>query len=338
MTPSLPDASEQRRQAGLAPRLLRRLPPPSARRPAPPPDPSPSPIPQPLTSPSSASLASTANSSRRAIPLPLPAPPPPPSASAAQPSSLSFCRSERTLRQFPRSVFDGPFTGDEHPPGMSTPISSLPAAQKLYLYSDPVVLYWISSTEYDFPVNLSFSSTVSASYLAEMVMELINANPVVHEKKERRVRQAPETIDENAAEPIDQLEIFDILTIWLWSLTFPHHIRDIKDPEHPYSLEQLNVVTEDSIELNDESNHVRVTFTPTVEHCSMATIIGLCIRVKLVRSLPPRYKVDIRVAPGSHATEAAVNKQLNDKERVAAALENPNLLGMVEECLSPTFD
>jgi len=34
----------------------------------------------------------------------------------------------------------------------------------------------------------------------------------------------------------------------------------------------------------------------------------------------------------------AVNKQLNDKERVVAALENPNLLDMVEECLSPTFD
>ncbi|KAG2568441.1 protein AE7-like [Panicum virgatum] len=158
-----------------------------------------------------------------------------------------------------------------------------------------------------------------------MVLGLINANPVIHEKKERRVRQAPETTDENAVEPIDQLEIFD-------------HIRDIKDPEHPYSLEQLNVVTEDSVELNDERNYVRVTFTPTVEHCSMATVIGLCIRVKLIRSLPPRYKVDIRVAPGSHSTEAAVNKQLNDKERVAAALENPNLLDMVEECLLPTFD
>jgi hypothetical protein len=44
-----------------------------------------------------------------------------------------------------------------------------------------------------------------------MVTGLINANPVIHEKKERRVRQAPETTDENTAEPIDQLEIFDIL-------------------------------------------------------------------------------------------------------------------------------
>ncbi|KAF5735020.1 MIP family protein [Tripterygium wilfordii] len=82
---------------------------------------------------------------------------------------------------------------------------------------------------------------------------------------------------------------------------------------------------------------VMVTFTPTVEHCSMATIIGLCLRVKLTRSLPSRYKVDIRVAPGTHATEAAVNKQLNDKERVAAALENPNLVDMVDECLAPSY-
>lgn len=29
----------------------------------------------------------------------------------------------------------------------------------------------------------------------------------------------------------------------------------------------------------------------------------------------------------------AVNKQLNDKERVAAALENPNLRQLVDECL-----
>ncbi|XP_072963317.1 protein AE7 [Typha angustifolia] len=158
-----------------------------------------------------------------------------------------------------------------------------------------------------------------------MVVGLINANPVVYEKKERRVRSVQTVTDEYAEELIDQLEIFD-------------HIRDIKDPEHPYSLEELKVVTEDSVELNNKQNHVRVIFTPTVEHCSMATVIGLCIRVKLLRSLPSRYKVDIKVAPGTHATEAAVNKQLNDKERVAAALENPNLLEMVEECLSPTFD
>ncbi|TYI73595.1 hypothetical protein E1A91_D07G139800v1 [Gossypium mustelinum] len=157
-----------------------------------------------------------------------------------------------------------------------------------------------------------------------MVSGLINANPIVYEKKERRVRNEAAVPDEYAVEPIDQLEIFD-------------HIRDIKDPEHPYSLEELKVITEDAIEVDNERSYVRVTFTPTVEHCSMATVIGLCLRVKLMRSLPSRYKMDIRVAPGTHATEAAVNKQLNDKERVAAALENPNLLDMVDECLAPSY-
>lgn len=45
-------------------------------------------------------------------------------------------------------------------------------------------------------------------------------------------------------------------------------------------------------------------------------------------------QVDIFVTPGTHSTEAAVNKQLNDKERVAAALENPNLLAMVNKSLA----
>ncbi|XP_061343055.1 protein AE7-like isoform X6 [Gastrolobium bilobum] len=155
-----------------------------------------------------------------------------------------------------------------------------------------------------------------------MVSGLINANPIIYEKKERRARTATSLPDDDyAVEPIDLL----------------NHLRDIKDPEHPYSLEELKVITEEAIEVNDQNSYVRVTFTPTVEHCSMATIIGLCLRVKLMRSLPSRYKVDIRVAPGSHATEAAVNKQLNDKERVAAALENPNLVDMVDECLAPSY-
>ena len=39
---------------------------------------------------------------------------------------------------------------------------------------------------------------------------------------------------------------------------------------------------------------------------------------------------------GSHSTEEAVNKQLMDKERVLAALENPNLANLVDKCLLPT--
>ena len=42
----------------------------------------------------------------------------------------------------------------------------------------------------------------------------------------------------------------------------------------------------------------------------------------------------VQITEGGHASEDQVNKQLNDKERVAAALENSHLFKMVEQCLS----
>ena len=65
----------------------------------------------------------------------------------------------------------------------------------------------------------------------------------------------------------------------------------------------------------------------------MATLIGLCLRVKLLRSLPSRFKVKVSIEPGTHASETAVNRQLDDKERVRAALENEHLRGVVDRCI-----
>ncbi|SCZ96246.1 BZ3500_MvSof-1268-A1-R1_Chr8-2g10067 [Microbotryum saponariae] len=123
-------------------------------------------------------------------------------------------------------------------------------------------------------------------------------------------------------EAIDSDEIFDL-------------IRSITDPEHPLTLEQLAVVSAPQIHVTDGARpSVHVEFTPTIPHCSMATLIGLSLRVRLLRSLPERFKVDIKVKEGSHQSENAVNKQLNDKERVAAALENSHLVSVVQQCLS----
>jgi metal-sulfur cluster biosynthetic enzyme len=135
-------------------------------------------------------------------------------------------------------------------------------------------------------------------------------------------------------------------------------IRDINDPEHPLTLEQLNVVEEENISVSDgkhrnksvqvdtDRRRVHVCFTPTIPHCSMSTLIGLSIRTRLDRTLPQQYKctvcysycacmrhVQVRITPGSHNTEDAINKQLADKERVCAALENPYLLDVVNKCL-----
>lgn len=47
--------------------------------------------------------------------------------------------------------------------------------------------------------------------------------------------------------------------------------------------------------------------------------------------------MSVKISPGAHASEEAVNKQLADKERVAAALENSHLIRVINECLAGAF-
>lgn len=57
------------------------------------------------------------------------------------------------------------------------------------------------------------------------------------------------------------------------------------------------------------------------------------MRVRLEQSLPPRFRVDVRIKEGTHSTADEVNKQLADKERVAAALENGTLMGVIAKMM-----
>ncbi|KAK8718559.1 hypothetical protein OTU49_011460 [Cherax quadricarinatus] len=150
---------------------------------------------------------------------------------------------------------------------------------------------------------------------------LENVNPQVFTKASQRVESSTDWDDE-VYDPFDAREVFDL-------------VRNIRDPEHPLTLEELNVVEECQCDVNDAENSVMLHFTPTIPHCSMASLIGLSIRLKLLQTLPTRFKVDVRISPGTHASEHAINKQLNDKERVAAALENPHLLEVINKCLNP---
>lgn len=61
-------------------------------------------------------------------------------------------------------------------------------------------------------------------------------------------------------------------------LLFTDLVRSISDPEHPLTLEQLAVVSAAQITVTNGSRpHVLVEFTPTIPHCSMATLIGTCL-------------------------------------------------------------
>uniref|UniRef100_A0A6M2DV85 MIP18 family-like domain-containing protein n=1 Tax=Xenopsylla cheopis TaxID=163159 RepID=A0A6M2DV85_XENCH len=119
--------------------------------------------------------------------------------------------------------------------------------------------------------------------------------------------------------------------------TIYDYIRTIRDPEKPSTLEDLKVIYEEGIFVKkstaDNVHIVRIEFNPTVPHCSLATLIGLCIRIKIERSINHKLKLDIYIKKGAHATEEEINKQINDKERIAAAMENPNLRELVESCI-----
>ncbi|PLN75511.1 protein FAM96B [Aspergillus taichungensis] len=134
--------------------------------------------------------------------------------------------------------------------------------------------------------------------------------------------------DDLLEEPIDEQEIYDL-------------ISTISDPEHPISLGALAVVSLPDILIKPTLTNVpdsplrtvTVLITPTITHCSLATVIGLGVRVRLEQSLPPRFRMDVRIKEGTHSTADEVNKQLADKERVAAALENGTLMGVIAKML-----
>ncbi|KAL8995514.1 MAG: hypothetical protein Q9169_004774 [Polycauliona sp. 2 TL-2023] len=140
-------------------------------------------------------------------------------------------------------------------------------------------------------------------------------------------------IEDEEVEPIDEQEIYDL-------------IASIQDPEHPLTLGSLSVVNLPDISLTltlppstlpttslPAMTTVTVLVTPTITHCSLATVIGLGVRVRLEQALPPRFRVDVRIKEGTHSTAEQVNRQLGDKERVAAALENGTLMGVLRKML-----
>lgn len=89
--------------------------------------------------------------------------------------------------------------------------------------------------------------------------------------------------DSEEREEIDEQEVFGAASL---PLCFPPAVltlnllidllRSITDPEHPLTLEQLAVVSASQIKASNKPGHERVLieFTPTIPHCSMATLIG----------------------------------------------------------------
>jgi len=118
---------------------------------------------------------------------------------------------------------------------------------------------------------------------------------------------------------------------------------------------------------------ILIYYTPTVAHCSLTSLIGLCLHEKLTREVPitahtqifnillgypeddqhsikhffrrlyrhlddstednMRTHFKILVTPGSHSTESETNRQIADKERVSAALESADLRQKIDDLI-----
>ncbi|KAK0730360.1 hypothetical protein B0H67DRAFT_638874 [Lasiosphaeris hirsuta] len=147
-----------------------------------------------------------------------------------------------------------------------------------------------------------------------------------HSSDASSVLEDDEEYEDVFDDALDQQEIYDL-------------ISTVSDPEHPHTLGELNVVRLPDIHLTPPQGDPRglatvlVELTPTINHCSLATIIGLAVRFRLEQALPPNYRIDVRMKEGTHAQDEQVNKQLADKERVAAALENDSLQSVVNTML-----
>ena len=91
-----------------------------------------------------------------------------------------------------------------------------------------------------------------------------------------------------------------------WKLQIFDIIKDIRDPEKPETLEELSVVQEDLVDVCESiekpgSFTTHIQFVPTVPHCSLATLIGLCIRTKLDQELPKGlFKIDLAIKVRCH--------------------------------------
>ena len=143
---------------------------------------------------------------------------------------------------------------------------------------------------------------------------LIKTNLYKYKKNFLKERQKLEN-DNKIEDEIDNYEIFDL-------------IRNINDPEHPYNLEELNIISLDDILVDNINRIIKVYFTPTIDNCGFASLIGLSIKKKLLNFISPRYNIDVFIKEPKNESDKNINKQMNDKERLEASNLNKNLVNL----------
>ncbi len=106
-------------------------------------------------------------------------------------------------------------------------------------------------------------------------------------------------------------------------------LRKVNDPEHPVSVVDMKIVTEDDVKVFPD--HVEVEFSPTVPFCPMGGAIGIVIKYALEKDLG--MPAVVKVKSGTHVQEKMLNDTLNDPAKYAEASKRFLEMGLMTHCI-----
>lgn len=106
-------------------------------------------------------------------------------------------------------------------------------------------------------------------------------------------------------------------------------LQKVNDPEHPISIVDLKIVTEDDINILPDK--VEVEFSPTVPFCPMGGAIGVIIKYALEKEF--NISVSVKVKSGTHVQEKALNETLGDPAKYEEAREKFIEAGLMDQCI-----
>ncbi len=106
-------------------------------------------------------------------------------------------------------------------------------------------------------------------------------------------------------------------------------LQKVNDPEHPISVVDLKIVSEDDIKILPDK--VEVEFTPTVPFCPMGGAIGVIIKYALEKELG--VEASVRVKSGKHVQEDLLNETLSDPGKYEQARQKFVDNGLMEYCV-----
>ncbi|MHA1770296.1 MAG: hypothetical protein ACTSYL_02075 [Candidatus Thorarchaeota archaeon] len=107
-------------------------------------------------------------------------------------------------------------------------------------------------------------------------------------------------------------------------------LRPVQDPEYPISIvdPRVKIVVPEYVKVDSEEKILTVLFKPTAPYCPMGGLIGVLIRHRL-EQVWPEFTIRVKVLPGSHSQEEAVNDMISDNEKyqnIIAQLQERSML------------